>query len=98
MKKLPMSQRIPIATLVAGSAIIPLTLFSQEARTTWRDYLGGSDSSHYSALKQINTRNVDKLETAWSFETGDEITYLFSPVVVDNIAYVAAKNGALVAL
>jgi quinoprotein glucose dehydrogenase len=73
-------------------------LFGQQGRTTWKDYLGGSDSSHYSALKQIHTRNVSKLDVAWTFPTGDELTYLFSPIVIDNIAYVAAKQGSLVAL
>ena len=73
-------------------------LSAQQARTTWKEYLGGSDSSHYSALKQINTGNADKLDVAWSYSTGDDSTYTFSPIVVDNIAYVAAKQGSLVAL
>ena len=25
---------------------------------SWSEYLGGPDSSHYSPLKQVNTRNV----------------------------------------
>jgi quinoprotein glucose dehydrogenase len=64
----------------------------------WSEYLGGRDSSHFSPLKQVNTRNVDKLEVAWKYDTGDAVSYTFSPLVVDNMAYVAAKNGALVAL
>src|SRR4051794_19193234 len=66
--------------------------------TSWSEYLGGPDSSHYSPLKQINRSNVDKLAAAWSYETGDDLSYTFCPLVVDNIAYVAAKRGALVAL
>jgi quinoprotein glucose dehydrogenase len=73
-------------------------LFAQQARTTWKEYLGGPDSSHYSALKQVNTGNVDKLEVAWSYPTGDDLSYTFSPLVVDNVAYVAAKQGSLVAV
>ena len=42
------------------------TSCAQQTRTTWHDYLGGPDSSHYSALKQINTSNVNKLDVAWS--------------------------------
>ena len=61
------------------------------------DYLGGPDSSHYSALKQINVGNVNKLDVAWSYPTGEE-TYTFSPLVIDNIAYLAAKHGSLVAV
>jgi quinoprotein glucose dehydrogenase len=64
----------------------------------WKDYLGGPAASHYSPLKQINTQNVDKLELAWSYPTGDETSYTFSPLVIDNVAYIAAKKGSLVAL
>src|SRR4051794_10705529 len=66
--------------------------------TDWKDYLGGPAASHYSPLKQIDVHNVDKLEVAWSYPTGDESSYTFSPLVIDNIAYVAAKKGSLVAL
>ncbi len=49
-------------------------------------------------LKQINTSNVNKLQVAWSYPTGDDVSYTFSPLVVDNIAYFAAKQGSLVAV
>ena len=71
---------------------------SSAQQTPWKDYLGGPDSSHYSSLKQINTGNVDKLKVAWSYSTGDDVSYTFSPLVVDNIAYFAAKQGSLVAV
>jgi quinoprotein glucose dehydrogenase len=73
-------------------------LFAQQTRTGWKDYLGGPDSSHYSALKKINVNNVHDLEIAWSYPTGDDLSYTFSPLVIDNVAYVAAKKGSLVAL
>jgi quinoprotein glucose dehydrogenase len=63
----------------------------------WTDYLGGPDSSHYSPMKQINPANINKLDIVWTYPAGDG-TYTFSPLVVDNIAYIAAKQGALVAL
>jgi len=78
--------------LISSSALL-----AQRA-TNWAEYLGAPDSSHYSPLKQVNTGNVDELQIAWSYDTGDETSYSFSPLVVDNIAYVAAKKGALVAL
>ena len=70
---------------------------AQKSNTGWTDYLGGPDSSHYSPLKQITPQNVDKLDIAWSYPAGDG-NYTMSPLVVDNIAYVAANRGALVAL
>jgi quinoprotein glucose dehydrogenase len=73
-------------------------LLAQQARTTWKEFLGGPDSSHYSGLKQITPANADKLQIAWSYPTGDEVSYTFSPLVVDNVAYVAAKGGSLAAI
>jgi quinoprotein glucose dehydrogenase len=87
------------------SIVAVLLLFSapaerasaQKPSTGWKDYLGGPDASHYSPLTQINASNVSKLEVAWSYPAPDG-TSVFCPLVVDNIAYVAAKGGALVAL
>ena len=65
---------------------------------TWRQSLGGSDSSQYSSLDQINRKNVATLEVAWTYATGDQRTYRFNPIVVDNVMYTLAKNLSLVAL
>ena len=62
-----MRQFSATALLLAGAAM----LSAQQTRTTWRDYLGGPDSSHYSALKQIDKSNVNKLEVAWTYDTSD---------------------------
>ena len=78
--------------------VLPLLDLQAQKAAGWSEYLGGPDSSHYSPLKQVNKDNVNKLEVAWSYETGDELSYTFCPLVVDNIAYVAARQGALVAL
>jgi quinoprotein glucose dehydrogenase len=80
-----------MAALVCGGT-------SSAQTTPWKDYLGGPAASHYSPLKQINTGNVNKLEVAWTYPTGDDMTYTFSPLVVDNIAYFAAQQGSLVAV
>ena len=79
------------AALVCGGT-------SPAQTTPWKDYLGGPAASHYSPLKQINTGNVNKLEVAWTYPTEDEVSYTFSPLVVDNIAYFAAKQGSLIAV
>jgi len=89
-----MRQFSAAALLLACAA----TLCAQQTRTTWRDYLGGADSSHYSALKQIDKGNVNKLELAWTYDTNEDPSYTFCPIVIDNIAYFAAKGGSLVAV
>jgi len=64
---------------------------------TWDQYLGGTDSSQYSSLKQINKSNVKQLEIAWKFEVGGTGNMVFGPTVVDGVMYVAG-GGALIAL
>ncbi|MCU1329604.1 MAG: Pyrrolo-quinoline quinone, partial [Bryobacterales bacterium] len=82
---------------IAAGALLTTGVYAQRSSIGWKDYLGGPDSSHYSPLKQITPENVNKLEIAWRYEPGDG-NYSFSPLVIDNIAYVAGAQGALVAL
>jgi glucose dehydrogenase len=63
--------------------------------TTWQSYAGGAHSSQYSALDQINKKNVAKLQVAWSYPlAGNSI---FNPVIIDNVMYFPSA-GALVAV
>jgi len=74
---------------------------SQEHTTshsTWRNFGGAADSAQYSSLKQINRSNVSKLKIAWTYSTGDNNHYFFSPIVVDGLVYVLARNRSIVAL
>jgi quinoprotein glucose dehydrogenase len=84
---------IALALVAVGSAWL-----SGQDYKTWQDYGGGADSSHYVTLDQITKDNVKDLEIAWSYPTGDDRSYLFNPIVVDNVMYVAAANNSLVAL
>jgi glucose dehydrogenase len=88
--------RITFAALLALAA----AGFAADLRSfnTWNQYLGGADSSQYSSLSQINKSNVKQLTVAWSYPTGDNVQYLFNPLVVDGVVYVEAKNNSLVAL
>ncbi len=65
---------------------------------TWDQYLGGHDSSQFSSLDDINRSNVNELEVAWTYETGDRGSYLFNPIVVDGVMYVLAHGSTFVAL
>ena len=86
---------------LATSLLIALPIAQQKGKpkfNTWRQYLGGSDSSQYSSLDQIDKKNVAQLQVAWTFPTGDMRTYRFNPIVVDNVMYLLAKNMAIVAV
>src|SRR5689334_25081859 len=93
MKSIPIrSVLIPVVMGTLSAAAV----HGQQARWDWADYLGRSDSSHYSPLTQITPANISKLEIAWTYDVGEEGLYSFCPLVVGNVAYVAAKQGALV--
>jgi quinoprotein glucose dehydrogenase len=71
---------------------------AQQDHKGWTQYGGGPDSSHFVALNQINKSNVNQLEVAWIYPAGDNRSYIFNPIVVDNVMYVLARNSSLVAL
>lgn len=66
--------------------------------TSWSDYGGGSDAAQYSALRQINTTNVSRLQVAWVFPTGDANRYSFNPIEAHGLTYVLAQGKSIVAL
>jgi quinoprotein glucose dehydrogenase len=67
-------------------------------RRTWRDYGGSPDNARYLTLDQVTKENVGKLEIAWTYATRDDFSYVFNPLIVENVMYVLARNSALVAL
>ena len=81
-----------------GSASSAAMAGSSFDHRRWDAYLGGGDSSQYSALDQVNTGNVGQLEVAWEFPTGDGAPPLFNPVVAGGRMYVLNGPGQLVAL
>jgi quinoprotein glucose dehydrogenase len=90
---------IGLALVVGSLVAVPLAQQKGKPKfNTWHAYLGGSDSSQYSSLTQIDKSNVSQLQVAWTYPTGDMRTYRFNPVIVDGVMFVLAKNMALVAL
>lgn len=85
-------------TLILAATLFFTTTVTADQHTTWSDYGGSSDQSKFVALDQIDKTNVDQLEIAWTYSTGDERSYQFNPVIVDNVMYVLAKNSSLVAV
>jgi quinoprotein glucose dehydrogenase len=71
---------------------------AQSGRTTWTDYGGSPDNARHLTLNQIDRSNIAQLQVAWTYPTSDNISYVFNPVVVDNVIYVLARNNSLVAL
>jgi len=59
---------------------------------------GDPGNSHYSSLKQINRSNVQKLQIAWEFDTGQPGGLETTPIVVDGILYAFTPSQQLIAL
>jgi quinoprotein glucose dehydrogenase len=95
-----------IAVLRGGFVILhggaaPAEEKAAKPYTTWSAFGGSKDSMQYSALTQINAKNVSELELAWFYPaTGAGLgRFSFGPLVVDNVMYVGGKdNRAVVAL
>ncbi len=77
---------------------LPGCASAPEKYATWSDYGGSPEGSQYSSLTQINRSNVSRLEIAWFYFTGDNGRYWFAPLVVEDTAYVLAKDNSIVAL
>src|SRR5437868_260267 len=86
-----------ISILLALLAAFCQGASAQSSHKTWRDYGGGSDSSKFVEIDQINKSNVNRLATAWTYPAGGG-SFQFNPIVVDNIMYVLAANSSLAAL
>jgi glucose dehydrogenase len=94
------------ATLLCLSSALSVATLSAHAQGTgardpfdfraWNQYLGGADSSQYSALDQINKSNVARLEVAWEFRT--EQNYQFNPIVIDGVMVLQARGRSLIAV
>ena len=56
----------------------------------WAMQAGNMHNQRYSTLKQINTKNVNKLHVAWTFSTGVLRGHEGSPLVVDGVMYMVS--------
>jgi quinoprotein glucose dehydrogenase len=81
------------------SVLLPLSLSAQNR--SWPTYGGGLDNTHYSALTQINRKNVAKLKVAWTYDTGDAFPgseLECNPIVVNGILYATTPKLRVIAL
>ncbi|WP_165856830.1 glucose/quinate/shikimate family membrane-bound PQQ-dependent dehydrogenase [Marinobacter sp. JSM 1782161] len=73
---------------------------------SWHAYGRSNMGQRFSPLKQITPDNIDQLEVAWQYQTGDkkgpqdvgETTYEVTPLKVGNTLYVCTPHNWLIAL
>jgi len=76
---------------------------NREAHTTWSVYRGDVGSTGYSTLDEITPENVNQLEVAWVYHTGDareenRSAIQCNPIIVNGKMYVTSPQLKLVAL
>jgi quinoprotein glucose dehydrogenase len=105
------------ATVIAGfllavliSCQTPLDLPSGGPTADWPNYGNDPGGSRFSPLTQITPDNVNRLEIAWTYHTGDvseggegapatrATTFEATPILVDNTLYVCTGFARAVAL
>jgi len=67
-------------------------------RLSWSHYGGTPDQSKYFDASVITKANVNQLQIAWNYPVGDDAFYNFSPIVIDTMMFIYAKNYSLIAL
>ncbi|MGH9672506.1 MAG: pyrroloquinoline quinone-dependent dehydrogenase [Bryobacteraceae bacterium] len=84
-----------------SAALLAALLSVQDGATTadWPHYGGTYRSWRYSALGQVNARNVRRLTPAWVFQTGDPDGGLqVTPIVVGGVMYLSTSHNRIFAL
>ena len=70
----------------------PPALPVDDRYSQWASYAGTTDSAQFSSLTQINKENVNSLEVAWTFSSG-ETAHRCTPLVVGDVIYLVANEG-----
>ena len=98
-------KRLPVKTICIVFVLMSFFIFAivnpytkNDIHSSWSQYGGGPDQSKYFDASQITKENVKQLKVAWVYPTMDSAFNFFSPIVVDTIMYVMAKNSSLVAV
>ncbi len=64
----------------------------------WLTYWGDYQGKHYSALKQINTTNVQQLQARWAVQMPGDTLLETTPIVIDGVMYTSGMPGDVYAL
>jgi quinoprotein glucose dehydrogenase len=109
-RKILVPKRLSAAAIVAVllAACAAITLHSQDPTATaspqfaltteWPRYGGTLENNHHSPLAQINRENVNRLQIAWQFDTGEEGGLQTSPIVVNGVLYGVTPTQKILAL
>ena len=87
--------QLVIISLVVASCSVETPAGADE---DWAHYLGHPTSSQYSTLDQIDKSNVNRLEVAWTYVTGDSAMYQTNNLIVHGALFTATPERRVTAL
>ena len=81
---------------------LALTACAGESKD-WPVYLGDNERTHFSPLKQINAKNVARLQVAWTYHSGDAPSgdrsqIQCNPLIIGGVLYGTSPELKLLAL
>ena len=69
-----------------------------DTNADWPLYGRDYSNQRFSPLKQINPQNINRLQLAWSYQTGKKATFQTSPIVIDGIMFITTPFNDVIAL
>ena len=94
-----LDMRTPCIAFAAMAFALPALSQTVPQKGDWPVYGRDPGGSRYSPLDQINTKNVNLLQRAWIYHTGERgRAFEVTPIVVDGVLYFATQNQKIVAL
>jgi quinoprotein glucose dehydrogenase len=80
-------------------AVLPVLAQPIPQKGDWPAYGRDSGGTRYSPLDQISTENVNRLQRAWVYHTGERgRAWEVTPIMADGLLYLATQNQKIVAL
>jgi glucose dehydrogenase len=73
-------------------------LKAQSDADNWLSYGRDYSNQRFSPLSQVNKGNVERLASAWTYNSGVSSTFQTSPIVVDGVMYLSLPFNHVVAL
>jgi quinoprotein glucose dehydrogenase len=87
-----------MGALAAGAAVAGLALAAAEGDADWRTYGGTPAQTRYSSLRQITRANVDRLQVAWTYDSGETGGLQTQPIVVRGVLFALTPSHKAFAL
>ena len=85
-----------IVALGITAALGPLA--SAQTSADWPTFGGEAGGGQYSAIDQINASNVEQLEVAWTYRSGDMAWHEVTPIHANNTLYYCTPMNRVIAL